>query len=221
MSSYPAASERAGPTAVILAHQPAAYRLAVGLCGRADVAAAVAARVLDRAAVLAPRWPTAAAAERWFFRFTVLSARAARRPGPAGDAAGLSWLAGLPSQQREAVVLHHGLGLDLHRMAAAMDCSSTAAANHLGAATAVLTATGAIPTWTERLPGTLAAIVPPPAALAADVARAVGRRRRRVLVRAGGAGPVDRRGVGGGLGGVAAVADGRVLTADRKATGAI
>jgi hypothetical protein len=169
-------------TSMLLAHYPAAYRLAVGLCGRADRAAVVARRVLDRATVLAPRWTSGEAAERWFLRFTVLASRELTG-GRSGTEAGLAWLAPLPGQQREAVVLRHGLGLDLHRVAAAMDCSSAAATNHLVMATLALRGAGPVEAWTAALPDRLSAIVPPPAVVSGDVARAVARRRWRGLVR--------------------------------------
>ena len=173
------ATDRAGLTAVLLGEYPAAYRLAVGLCGRADVAGAVAARVLDRAAVAAGRWGSAEQASRWFIRYTVLTARLALKDA---DQPVLPWLAPLTSQQREAIVLHHGVGLDLHRMAAAMDCSSQAAVNHLVAATEQLRATGSVGAWTAALPGELAAVVPPPAVLAGHVAGVVRRRTRWATV---------------------------------------
>jgi DNA-directed RNA polymerase specialized sigma24 family protein len=167
---YPVSpADRAGLTAVLSAHWPAAYRLAAGLCGRADEAAAVAEHVLDRAAAAAPRWASAEQAGRWFIRYTVLTARESRAAldtddGAApGDVPGLAWLRPLPSQQREAMVLHHGLGLDLHRMAAAMDCSSRAAANHLVAAVGQLRGTGPMDEWAADLPARLAAVVPPAA----------------------------------------------------------
>ncbi len=184
MAPYPiAATDRAGLTAALVDRYPAGYRLAVGLCGAGGVADAVAARVLDRAAVAAPRWASAEAADRWFTRYTVLTARrplpdTAAPPAADGDAP-LAWLDVLPPQQREAFVLHHGLGLDLHRMATAMDCSTRAASNHLVAAATALRATGTTGTLGERSAGltaALAAVVPPPVVLAAQVDRVVGRR---------------------------------------------
>ena len=172
---YPVA-DRAGLTAALTDGWPAAYRLAVGLTGRADAAAAVAARVLDRAATVAGRWRTPDQAGRWFVRYTVLTARglmAGTNDPP------LAWLAPLTAQQREAVVLHHGLSLDLNRMAAAMDCSTRAAANHLVAAVKRLRGTGPTDDWMAGLPAVLSAVVPPPAGVAADVARVVDRHRRR------------------------------------------
>ena len=185
--TYPASgSDRAGLTAVLGEHWPAAYRLAVGLCGRADAAAAVAARVLDRAVGTAPRWASAEQAARWFTRYTVLTARPLLRAGAESDDPGLAWLGPLPPQQREAVVLVHGLGLDLYRTAAAMDCSSRAAANHLAAAMDRVRRDGGTPdAWAAALPARLAAIVPPAAVVAADVDRVVRRRWRRTAVRRG------------------------------------
>ena len=170
-------------TGVLLRHCPPTYRLAWGLCGRDDMAAAVVARVLGRATVLASRWASDDAADRWFLRFTVLAAREVASVGGGGVAAGLEWLRSLAGQQREAIVLRHGLGLDLHQVAAAMDCSSAAATNHLVAATAALKDLGPIQTWTADLPAQLAAVVPPPVVVSAHVARAVARRRWRMLAR--------------------------------------
>ena len=184
--TYPvAATDRAGLTAALLDHYPAAYRLAFGLCGRADVSAAVAARVLARAVTAAGRWASAEQAARWFVRYTVLTARSAMSvPGGVGvDDPALAWLSPLTPQQREAVVLHHGLGLDLHRTAAAMDCSSQAAGNHLAAGERRLGEAGTLAAETAGLPGRLAAVVPPAAVVSADVHRVVRRRWRRVRVR--------------------------------------
>ncbi len=168
---------------VLLEQYPAAYRLAVGLCGSAEMAGEVARRVLNRATLVALRWTAAGADERWFLRFTVLASRQVDRTD--GGAAGLDWLTSLPQQQREAVVLAHGLQLDLHRVAAAMDCSSSAAANHLVAAVALLQGVGPVHEWTAGLPAQLAAIVPPSTVIAADVAHAVSRNRWRTWVRRG------------------------------------
>ena len=175
------AADRLGLEAILRAAYPAAYRLAVGLGGGAAAASVVAARVLDRAAAVAPRWPSAEAAERWFLRFTVLASRETDRTADPSN--GLGWLDGLSRQQREAFVLCHGLRLDLHRMGAAMDCSSSAAANHLVAATAELRAAGPVGEWAAMLADRLAAVVPPPAVVSADVARAVARRWWRGVAR--------------------------------------
>jgi hypothetical protein len=164
---------------LIVEQYPAAYRLAVGLSG--TMAGVVLDRVLRRAVAVASRWGSALAAERWILRFTVLASRQFGRA--AGDEAGLDWLGPLPVQQREAVVLRHGLGLDLHRMSAAMDCSSTAASNHLVAAMAGLQVAGVGEDQITALPGRLAALVPPPAVLSGEVRQAVARHRWRVLAR--------------------------------------
>lgn len=172
--TYPVkATDSTDLEAVLLERYPNAYRLAVGLCGGATTAGEVAATVLKRAARLAPRWTSAEAADRWFLRFTVLESRPVRR----GEADEPRWLASLPFQQREVVVLYHGLGLDLHQAAAAMDCSTTAAANHLVAATKALQAIGLEDTWSAELPKHLATIVPPPAVLSGQVGRVVSRNR--------------------------------------------
>ena len=168
-------TDRAGRVAVLSAYWPAAYRLAVGLCGGRAAAAAVAGRVLDRAAGAAGRWRSAEQADRWFTRYTVLTARGINEPS---DVPGLAWLSSLTPQQREAVVLHHGLGLGLNRMAAAMDCSTAAASNHLAAAVRYLRDTGPMDEWAAELPGHLSAVVPPANEVSADVAAAVDRWRR-------------------------------------------
>ena len=91
----------------------------------------------------------------------------------------------LPTQQREAFLLHHGEAMDLRQMATAMDCSSAAAANHLVAAVKALKeySLAGIGDFTARLPGLLRQLVPPAEALDIRVQQVVAKQRRRAWVR--------------------------------------
>jgi len=87
----------------------------------------------------------------------------------------------LPTQQREAFLLHHGEEMDLRQMATAMDCSSAAAANHLVAAVKSLNElhlTG-IGEFTARLPALLRQLVPPAEALEVHLQSLISAERRR------------------------------------------
>jgi DNA-directed RNA polymerase specialized sigma24 family protein len=87
----------------------------------------------------------------------------------------------LPTQQREAFLLHHGEEMDLRQMATAMDCSSAAAANHLVGAVKSLKELHlvGIGEFTARLPALLRQLVPQDDALDAHLQNLIAKRWRR------------------------------------------
>jgi DNA-directed RNA polymerase specialized sigma24 family protein len=105
---------------------PAVYRLACGLAGREDVGREVTKFVLGRSVKLLPKWDVEDDPRQWFYHFTILTARRAvkHQPKPAEDLlvvksehanqtsteylAFVAALRGLPRQQLEAFLLHHG-----------------------------------------------------------------------------------------------------------------
>ena len=152
---------------------PRIYRVAAALTGSVEHAESVANAVVARAVKQRAKTITAIDADRWFLHHTVLTARELvrlngwstheRLPLPAE-------LATLPVQQREAFLLHHGERLDLRQLATAMDCSTTAASNHLVAAASRLRSSiDDLEAVTATLAARLAAVVPPPADVVAKV----------------------------------------------------
>ena len=131
---------------------PSVVRIAKGLAGREDVAEGVVRFVMIRASHMIPTWRDESAAERWFLHHTVLTARraAAHEPNPKNDllarseppdpayVAFVRALRGLPNQQIEAYLLHHGEKLNERLLGVAMDLSTGAAGSHLAAATLTL-----------------------------------------------------------------------------------
>jgi DNA-directed RNA polymerase specialized sigma24 family protein len=180
--------------ALLTAAYPLVWRLAHGLCGDSALAAGMTRRLLRRSLDALPKWESDIESQNWFLHHTVLESRHATASSSpwswAGDAnpqalAFMKAFASLPFQQREVFLLCHGENLDPRRIAIAMDCSTTAAGNHLNAATFTL----------RRLAGEeydvlLATLIkayqspPPPGDLViANTARAATRRawRRRIL----------------------------------------
>src|SRR3954454_8236562 len=138
---------------------PSVRRIALALVGDDGAARAVARRVMDQGLRVLPGWRHGATPENWFYHHTLLAAReaAAARPRPGADgrpdplvvrasfadpayAAFVRAVRGLPEQQREAYLLHHGERLNERLLGVAMDCSAAAATNHLQAATYALAA---------------------------------------------------------------------------------
>jgi hypothetical protein len=115
------------------------------------------------------RWRTEIEADNWFVHHTLLESRNKKSTA-------WSWcgkenpqllafaraLVNLPFQQKESFLLTHGENLDLRGMAVAMDCSSTAAANHLAAATKTLRAVAALDYERLKLELIAAYLAPPP-----------------------------------------------------------
>jgi len=129
-------------------YYPVVWRVALGLTGRDDVGRGVVRHLMQRSLLAMPNWKDEGAPTRWFGHHTVLTARRTLKhpPDPAKDvllgtlaadpayAAFIRALRALPMQQREAMILHFGEGLDVRAIAVAMDCSTNAAQNHLLAA---------------------------------------------------------------------------------------
>jgi DNA-directed RNA polymerase specialized sigma24 family protein len=147
-----ARKEQSGAVIEVLSmHYPAVYRMAYAISGRRDVGDGVVRFVMRRSFRALPHWKDEEAPQRWFRHHTILTVRRAARhppdsveidtliPPEALEAdpkypAFVRALRGLPQQQREAFLLHHGEKLDLRGISVAMDCSTVAAAQHLGAA---------------------------------------------------------------------------------------
>ena len=141
---------------ILSMHYPAVYRMAYAICGRRDVGDGVVRFVMRRSFRALPHWKDEEAPQRWFRHHTILTVRRAALHQPASAQidtlippesleadpkypAFVRALRGLPQQQREAFLLHHGEKLDLRGISVAMDCSTVAAAQHLGAANDELT----------------------------------------------------------------------------------
>lgn len=145
--------DRASVETLLAELYPSVHRLAHALSGREDVARGVIRFVMTRAVRHLPGWTNLDAAERWVSHHTLLTVRRAsqHQPRPAEDLlvrfapssdagyiAFIKALRGLPMQQREAFILHHGEHLIDRSMGIAMDCSTKAAEAHLQAAEAAL-----------------------------------------------------------------------------------
>jgi len=172
------------------------YRIAVALCGGRKAGMAVFRKVLATSGVMFDRWEDQTEAERWFLRYTVLCSRSHSPKGSKGDAlfeiaAVPPWQAmviairNLPQQQREALLLSFGEQLEARQLATAMDCSSTAAKNHLSAAIDSIQQIygGGLGEFTRALPGLMNQLVPPPGTLEVEINRVIHRRRRKRWVR--------------------------------------
>lgn len=133
---------------LLAAAYPAVHRMALALAGREDVGRGITRFVINQAIPRIGRFRDPDAAARWFHHHTVLTARRAARHEPSAQddvliphasadhayTAFIRALRGLPQQQREAFILHHGESMDLRQLAIAMDCSTRAANLHLQAA---------------------------------------------------------------------------------------
>jgi DNA-directed RNA polymerase specialized sigma24 family protein len=134
---------------ILAAHYAVVWRMAAGLTGRADVGRGVAKYVMQRSLRAVPSWKDEGSPTRWFHHHTVLTARRAfkHRPDVSNDtligsrADSVAYVAfvravrELPMQQREAFILSYCERLHQRGIAVAMDCSTTAANNHLREAT--------------------------------------------------------------------------------------
>jgi DNA-directed RNA polymerase specialized sigma24 family protein len=140
--------------AVLAAGYAPARRIAHALSGDDAVGRAVAELLIRRSLRMLPRWLDPSSAENWFYHHAVLTTRSADVPppadplqdplvvhGPADRPAYVAFVRALrllPSQQREAFILHHGERLNARMLGVAMDCSMQAADTHLQAATETL-----------------------------------------------------------------------------------
>jgi len=137
-------------TAVLCACYPTMARVAVAVSGDTARGLLLVKELVGRSMSAAPKWQDESAPSRWFMHHTILSIREhpvlTRKDPLLQFAAGkelpytafLRALRKLPPQQIEAFILTHGEGLDERQLAIAMDCSTTAAANHLSAASDAL-----------------------------------------------------------------------------------
>jgi DNA-directed RNA polymerase specialized sigma24 family protein len=193
-------SDRSAVEAVLIDSYPAVYRMSHGLTGDARAGGIVARHVLRRAVHVMPRWRKGITPENWFYHHTLIVAREVAKTapppehdllvtaGPVGHPAYVAFvhaLRGLPRQQLEAFLLNHGEKLNSRILGVAMDCSSSAAANHLAAATAALeTIAGeSFPSLVAAREKTYISLSPPEravrAAVAAQAATALWRARIR------------------------------------------
>ena len=125
------------------------YRLSYALAGSWGTGRAMARFVLNRSVKMMPKWDPGDDPADWYHRFTILTARRLAKPPPATKSdvlveqslspdrqyiAFIAALRHLEYQQREAFLLRHGEKLNGRYSALAMDCSTSAAENHLRAA---------------------------------------------------------------------------------------
>jgi DNA-directed RNA polymerase specialized sigma24 family protein len=187
-TNRPISQDREQISALLTAHYPLVHRLAIGLVGDAAAAREIARTVFTHSLAVLRRWQTDADAANWFLHHTLLASRHVKPapvfwPGCGGEFL-RAWSA-LPFQQKEAFLLTHGERVDLRRMAIAVDCSTTAAGNHLAAATSALkAATG--PQYEAIIPNMTKAYLapaPPPNLVIGHPTGAAERRRtlRRIL----------------------------------------
>ena len=170
--------DRAACAALLAESYPAVVRMARALTGDAAEAERVVDFVLTRGAKFLPSWRRGSTPQNWFYHHTLLAARD-RTPASAPQAdllvgeaqgAGPDYLAfvravrGLPQQQCEAFILHRGERLSAKMLGVTMDCSSTAAENHLNAANATLAAIAgsSLGPCQSALSRAYAALGPPP-----------------------------------------------------------
>ncbi len=126
---------------------PAVCRICVALTGDTQRGLTLVSELVRQSITACERWQDGAAPWRWFVHHAVLNVRRFPLPErrhepltPSATRDDLPFVAfvmairKLPPQQAEAFILHHGESLDRRPLAIAMDCSTTAAANHLAAA---------------------------------------------------------------------------------------
>ena len=155
---------------------------------------------MQRSLRMLPNWERPEQAENWFLHHTVLAARqqstrlvseerdclAQRAETPTAEyLAFLRVLRHLPQQQREAVVLSRGEKLDVRQIAIAMDCSTTAVANHLIAANKTLNSlTGdSFTQQAETFSRVYASLTPPEPLIVGDIGAVCRRLMRRRLLK--------------------------------------
>jgi DNA-directed RNA polymerase specialized sigma24 family protein len=138
---------------MLAANYPQILRLALALQGHDKAARAVAQAVMRDYLAQAARNNLDEDMTRWFLHHTIITSRLpqthspdlARDPLLRGSEAPSQWypayvtaIRALSGQQREAIFLRFGEGLDLRGIATAMDCSTTAAQMHLDASLGAL-----------------------------------------------------------------------------------
>jgi DNA-directed RNA polymerase specialized sigma24 family protein len=185
--------DRKAVEALFTSIYPTIHRIAHAHAGREDVARGILNFVLARAVRQVPNWRDPESAERWFYHHTILTARraalhqaaprqdlllSAAEENPAPYIAFVRALRGLPLQQQEAFLLHHGERLAPRTMGIAMDCSTNAADTHLQSATAALEkiAGQLFPALTQRLSDAYQRLTPPENAILPSVRSTLRRR---------------------------------------------
>ncbi|QOV88081.1 RNA polymerase sigma factor [Humisphaera borealis] len=130
---------------------PGVCRLVRALCGDADFADRIVDISFRHALTVLPRWNEHVDPEHWFSHHALQTVRRVSpgRPDSADDllvkavasdqqtpawAAFVRGIRRLPPQQAEAFILHHGQRMNSRLLGVSMDCSTTAAENHLRAA---------------------------------------------------------------------------------------
>jgi DNA-directed RNA polymerase specialized sigma24 family protein len=195
---------RSAAEAVLTDSYAPVWRLSHAMIGKAQPARKVVEQVFRKSLRVMPTWRPGVAPANWFYHHALLSSRMATEPpppvkddllvisasNPTPDyLAFIGAVRHLPIQQREAFLLHHGEKLNERQLGVAMDSSTTAAANHLRAATATLdTVTSgkaaelaaALSAAYAKLEPTEKTVVP---AIRQQVSRAIWRRRIRRLTR--------------------------------------
>ena len=131
---------------VIIACYPPLCRIAMTLAGDAKRGLAIVQELVRGSLAASESWNEPSAPWRWFLHHCILNVRRlGPSPGPdplvqysadkqVAFVAFITALRKLPPQQVEAFVLHHGEKMKDRELAVAMDCSTTAATNHLAAA---------------------------------------------------------------------------------------
>jgi hypothetical protein len=176
-------------------------RIAGALCGKKSAAQNVVRSVMRASTNFLSRWKTAYDAEIWFIHHTVLGSRLMSRSVARSDSdcliehedhpsteylAFVKSLRNLTPQQREAFILARFEHLNSRKIALAMDCSNEAAANHLIAASQVLTAIAGsgFETQATAVERVYASLTPPEAMIVGEVGAAARRAvRKRLRVR--------------------------------------
>jgi hypothetical protein len=151
---------------------------------------------MSRSAHFLPLWTSATAADNWFLHHTLLAVRLAPSAptSPLRDclvqhmndpsAQYLAYVRAfrlLTAQQREAFILTRGERLDIRQLAVAMDCSTSAAANHLLAANQTMQsiAADAFDAQTKAMMNVYASLTPADDLIIADISAAAGKVVRR------------------------------------------
>lgn len=177
--------------AVLAGSYPAVHRMALALTGEQRLAQRVIRYVLRRAVRVMPRWRKGITPENWFYHHTLLVAREASAGAAPGDrdllviagpvahtpyVAFVRALRGLPRQQMEAFILHHGEKLNARLLGVAMDCSAAAAGTHLNAATELLKTMSveSFPSLTAALERAYTTLTPPETVIRTAVAQQTG-----------------------------------------------
>lgn len=183
--------DRQAAEAVLTESYAPMWRIAHAVIGKPEAARKVVERVFRTSLRVMPTWRQGLSPSNWFYHHTLLNSRPAAEPPPpikqdllvlAGNEspeylAFIAALRRLPIQQREAFILHHGEKLQERQLGVAMDSSTTAAANHLRAATETLNTvtSGKVPDFALQLAAAYAKIEPTEKTVVPYIRQQVGR----------------------------------------------